>query len=67
MSKPFSTLGSTASASGTKFGLGALLFLVLAVIIGIALFTHGVPPAVGVPIALVAALVVDKVLFGSWK
>ena len=61
---------SGGASSGSKAGVGLFKLLALAavvVILGIGLLTHGVPPLVGVVIAVVGAFVIDKALFEAWK
>jgi hypothetical protein len=64
MSKPSSAVGPASARSSKAIG-AVVLFLVLAVVVGIAVFSHGVSPMIGVPIAIAGALLIDRVLFGS--
>ncbi len=66
MGKPISTIGPN-SGTGTARGGMVLVLLVVAVIVAIKLFTNGVSPAVGLPLAIGGAFVIDRALFGRWK
>ena len=60
-----SNIGGT--STGHAISPVLVIVLVVAVVLGIALLTHGVPPVVGLPVALVGAFLIDRAVFGSGR